>query len=211
MRIVCISDTHMKHKALGTLPDGDVLIHAGDALAYGTEKEFWPFSVWMAHQPHALKIYVPGNHDFFVEENLSLATRTLADGRVHTLVDKALVWKGMRFYGSPWVPNLLGWAYYGNSAWLTRKFGDIPGDTDVLVTHGPPNEFLDWVDEGVHVGSPELQRRVAELAGQLKLHVFGHIHEGYGTYDHMVNAAVCNREYEPINAPIVVDIAELDR
>jgi predicted phosphodiesterase len=29
MKIVCISDTHEKHKQLN-LPKGDVLIHAGD-------------------------------------------------------------------------------------------------------------------------------------------------------------------------------------
>jgi Icc-related predicted phosphoesterase len=160
----------------------------------------------MARQPYALKIYVPGNHDFFVEENFSLARRAMLDVKVHTLVDQALAWEGMKFYGSPWVPNLAGWAYYGDRLTLVKRFNDIPSDTDVLITHGPPRRYLDWVDEGIHVGSIELRNRVQELEGQLKLHVFGHIHEGYGTYRNMVNAATCNRDYKPVNAPIVVDI-----
>lgn len=31
MRLVCISDTHNSHRSLH-LPEGDVLIHAGDAI-----------------------------------------------------------------------------------------------------------------------------------------------------------------------------------
>ena len=34
LRIVCISDTHGKHAKV-RLPDGDVLIHAGDFMTYG--------------------------------------------------------------------------------------------------------------------------------------------------------------------------------
>ena len=35
MRIVCISDTHGRHKKLKNIPDGDVLIHAGDITPRG--------------------------------------------------------------------------------------------------------------------------------------------------------------------------------
>ena len=37
MRVVCISDTHEKHKQV-KLPKGDVLIHAGDFTWIGKEK-----------------------------------------------------------------------------------------------------------------------------------------------------------------------------
>ena len=43
-----------------------------------------------------------------------------------------------------------------------------------------------------------------------KVHVFGHIHNGYGQKQIgqtlYVNAAVCDEDYKPVNAPIVVDI-----
>ncbi|XP_011367407.1 metallophosphoesterase domain-containing protein 1 [Pteropus vampyrus] len=70
--------------------------------------------------------------------------------------------------------------------------------------------FLDWVPKKMQrVGCVELlntvQRRV-----QPRLHVFGHIHEGYGvmadgttTY---VNASVCTVNYQPVNPPIVIDL-----
>jgi predicted phosphodiesterase len=34
VRIVCISDTHGQHANL-SVPDGDILIHAGDFAAFG--------------------------------------------------------------------------------------------------------------------------------------------------------------------------------
>jgi len=34
VRIVCISDTHGQHAKL-SVPDGDILIHAGDFMAFG--------------------------------------------------------------------------------------------------------------------------------------------------------------------------------
>ena len=33
VKIVLISDTHSRHEKLGTLPDGDILIHAGNFTA----------------------------------------------------------------------------------------------------------------------------------------------------------------------------------
>ena len=34
VRIICISDTHGQHAGL-RLPEGDILIHAGDFMTYG--------------------------------------------------------------------------------------------------------------------------------------------------------------------------------
>lgn len=204
MRIVCISDTHMRHKVLDPLPEGDVLIHAGDALSYGTEKEFWPFSIWMAHQRYGLKIYVPGNHDFFVQKNPDLARNLMKEGGCHLLIDRAVRYKEVKFCGSPWVPNLESWAFYGDRMLLTKKFEAIPDNIDVLITHCPPAGQQDLVSHS-HVGSKELALKLAKLP-QLKLHVFGHIHEGYGRIANSVNAAICTRDYEPSNKPIVVDL-----
>jgi Icc-related predicted phosphoesterase len=51
----------------------------------------------------------------------------------------------------------------------------------------------------------ELFNRVQPL-----LHIFGHIHEGYGYTEFnnisFVNASICNANYMPINRPIVIDI-----
>ena len=42
IKFVCISDTHTKHYAL-KIPDGDVLIHAGDFTYGGQPKEIDEF------------------------------------------------------------------------------------------------------------------------------------------------------------------------
>jgi hypothetical protein len=51
LRIVCISDTHGMHSEL-RVPDGDILIHAGDFMASGnTTKEIASFNDWLASSP----------------------------------------------------------------------------------------------------------------------------------------------------------------
>ena len=48
-----------------------------------------------------------------------------------------------------------------------------------------------------------------------RLHVFGHIHGGYGIRKEgkttHVNACVCNEDYRPVNAPIVLDLRKPKR
>jgi Icc-related predicted phosphoesterase len=58
------------------------------------------------------------------------------------------------------------------------------------------------------VGCEELLAAVERT--QPRVHVFGHIHRGYGesrnTDTAFYNASVCNEDYEPINKPWVVDL-----
>lgn len=63
MRIVCISDTHGLHDEV-KVPDGDILIHAGDHCNHGRQSEVRRFDAWMAKQPHKHKIFIAGNHDW---------------------------------------------------------------------------------------------------------------------------------------------------
>jgi Icc-related predicted phosphoesterase len=79
--------------------------------------------------------------------------------------------------------------------------------TDILITHGPPFGKLDYVKyPNQNVGCEELMKRVEVI--KPKIHVFGHIHEGYGyVFDgntHYINAAVLNGRYEFRNKPVNV-------
>jgi Icc-related predicted phosphoesterase len=78
----------------------------------------------------------------------------------------------------------------------------------VLVTHGPPHGILDRTDDGEHVGCEELTAAVARV--RPKLHVFGHIHEGYGqrVLDGVryVNASICDVRYRPEQGAVVVEV-----
>ncbi|XP_074395332.1 metallophosphoesterase domain-containing protein 1 isoform X1 [Zonotrichia albicollis] len=127
------------------------------------------------------------------------------------LQDSEVTVRGFRIYGSPWQPWFYGWGFnLPRGQALLEKWNLIPDGIDILITHGPPLGFLDWVPKKMQrVGCVELlntvQRRI-----QPRLHVFGHIHEGYGvmadgttTY---VNASVCTVNYQPLNPPIVIDL-----
>lgn len=64
IRIVCISDTHNTHP---TLPNGDILLHAGDLTQYGTFAELQNQLDWLRGQPHQTKIVIGGNHDLVLD------------------------------------------------------------------------------------------------------------------------------------------------
>lgn len=72
MLIVCISDTHNQ---LGrfNVPDGDVLIHAGDLTGLGTAKELFNQFALLAAMPHEQIMFTPGNHDWVFRRNRAYA------------------------------------------------------------------------------------------------------------------------------------------
>jgi Icc-related predicted phosphoesterase len=65
---------------------------------------------------------------------------------------------------------------------LAAKWALIPPRVDVLITHGPPHGICDMTGRGELAGSATLFDRVLEV--KPRLHVFGHIHEAAGRFDH---------------------------
>lgn len=210
-RLVCISDTHNLHRNI-VVPDGDVLIHAGDATVRGTESEVEDFLRWFSRLPHQHKIFVAGNHDWLYEDNNRFARLLTASFNIEYLQDSSIEIKNLKIYGSPWQPRFFDWAFNLNrGAELAEKWRLIPDDTDVLITHGPPHGILDEVPRSIwteNTGCEELRARVKKICP--KLHVFGHIHCGYGQIESsgvkFVNASICDEEYHPTNVPVVVDL-----
>lgn len=204
MRIVLISDTHNKHDEV-ILPDGDILIHSGDATIMGTSPEIHDFSLWWNKLDFKYKIFVPGNHDWgwFVR-------RTLSDSLIRSVQDELIEIEGLRIYGSPWTPRYGEWAFMMNrGADIKRYWDQIPGDLDVLITHGPPHGILDEQRDGLNVGCRDLKNKV--VASKPRLHTFGHIHEGYGLINDLngviyANASICGPTYRPRNSPHVIDL-----
>lgn len=76
-RIVCLSDTHGKHESV-QLPDGDVLVFAGDYTLAQSAEELAKFAAWLQAQPHAYKMMIAGNHDWWFERSAIAARKTLA-------------------------------------------------------------------------------------------------------------------------------------
>ena len=214
MRIVCISDTHNFNEHV-IVPDGDVLVHSGDATITGTAEEVSRFADWFQSLPHRNKIFVAGNHDWLFERDPAEA-RTLLGSEIIYLQDSAIKIGGTKFYGSPWQPRFYDWAFNLNRGLeLTAKWSLVPDDTSVLITHGPPKGILDRVPRAFgfdNEGCEDLLARVRELAslGKLRAHLFGHIHFGYGVHEEFgvkfVNASICDEEYSATNFPVVFDI-----
>lgn len=209
LRLVIVSDTHGFHDA--ALPDGDVLIHAGDGCKRGTIDEAKAWLDALRRQPHPHKLVIAGNHDRCFEATPELA-RPLTHGLTYLQDDETTI-AGLRFWGAPWQPWFLSWAFnLQRGAEIAQKWALIPADTDVLITHGPPHGILDRTYDGRPVGCEALRQVVDRIAP--RVHVFGHIHEAYGTHVEgrtlFVNASICTLRYQPDQAPIVVDLP-LDR
>jgi Icc-related predicted phosphoesterase len=205
MRLICISDTHT---ATPTLPEGDVLLHAGDLTYQGKTRETKKQLEWIASQPHTHKIIVPGNHELDWEKGYVPASRYCAELGITLLIDKGITINGIKFYGSPRTPEFCGWAYMHEGEEIAQYWGLIPDDTDVLITHGPPRGILDKTLEGEECGCPYLRKELDRI--KPKVHLFGHIHEGYGARlidgTNYINAAIMNRQYCPVNSPIEIEV-----
>jgi Icc-related predicted phosphoesterase len=184
MRIVALADTHLHHGDL-VVPDGDVLVHAGDMLQLGSLDELERAAAFFAAFPHRIKIVVAGNHEVCLQRRPAEARAMLERAGFLYLEDQAATVGGLVFYGSPWQPKFRIWAFGAErGAELAAKWAKIPDRVDVLVTHGPPHGFGDrvrWKDRERRVGCADLLARVREV--RPKLHLFGHIHQDRGLWE----------------------------
>jgi Icc-related predicted phosphoesterase len=207
-RLVLISDTHGLHDKIKSIPDGDILIHAGDLSNKGDLKEVVLFNKWLKTLPHKHKIIIAGNCDFCFQKTPELARQEITNAIY--LEDSSVELEGLKFYGSPWQPWFFDWAFNEKRGMPLKKiWSKIPIDTDVLITHGPPYGILDSVAKGGNVGCEELHKAIVERPN-IKLHVFGHIHEAYGEEVEngvrYVNASLCSLQYQIVNLAVVVDL-----
>jgi len=202
MRIVAVADTHTFTSDL-IVPDGDILIHAGDMCRGGDLDEMREVAAWLAGLPHRHKIIVAGNHDWcFVHE--PAAARALLGG-MHYLEDAPLELEGFRFYGSPWQPEFNDWAFnLPRGAPLAAMWAKIPAGLDVLITHSPPQGLGDRSPVGGRTGCEDLRRRITEVAP--RLHVFGHIHQDGGLWTEGATVFANVTTWECERPPTVIDL-----
>jgi Icc-related predicted phosphoesterase len=233
MRIVLISDTHSLHSLMQHDVESfidpkqyNILIHAGDCTNVGKKNEVEDFVYWyMGLKGFDTKIFIAGNHDLSFEEEPNWLSNYINDENLSQsncvyLEDEGFVielpefTKSIKFYGSPWQPEFYNWAFNlpRNGKVLESKWADIPVDTDILITHGPPFGVLDIAPTNVRVGCELLYNRVTEL--NPLLHIFGHIHQSHGILKInntlFVNASICTERYVPSYKPIVLDMKEID-
>jgi Icc-related predicted phosphoesterase len=204
LKIIFISDTHGLHDQL-ILPKGDMIIHCGDVSKRGTETEITSFLTWYEHLDFKYKIFIAGNHDFFFEKTPTLKIDQLIPENIIYLNDSGITIEGINIWGSPIQPWFHDWAFNRQRGKKIKKHWDlIPNDTDILVTHGPPQNILDRTAYGEFVGCENLKSRIQEV--KPRIHAFGHIHEGYGELlkgsVRYINASVLNLRYQMSNEPV---------
>lgn len=215
MKIVCISDTHGEHE-LVDLPAGDVLVHAGDITAHGSQEDFIKFIEWFSSQPHKHKIFIGGNHDTYLEKQ---PEKVLAQAKTHGVIylnDSGVNIDGVQFWGSPITPRFFDWSFMRDEADIGQHWALIPDNTQVLITHGPVWGVLDEVERSAnhteHTGCKLLELRVRAI--QPAYHVFGHIHEGYGSLENdktqYLNVSTMNKSYRIQNDPVTFEVNQKD-
>lgn len=205
MKIVCLSDTHGLHRQV-EVPEGDILLHAGDVSKRGKEHEIIEFNEWLGELPHPHKIVIAGNHDFLFEQQPKLA-ESLITNAIY-LNDTFLEINGIKIWGSPISPWYHDWAFNRKRGAEIKQHWDlIPEGIDILITHGPPFGMMDFTVTGHTVGCEELARVVTRI--KPKVHLFGHIHEGYGqvkTEDTLfINASNLDLNYKVVNKAVVIN------
>jgi Icc-related predicted phosphoesterase len=218
MIIDCISDLH---GYCPKLDGGDLLIVAGDLTASDTDEQHLDFIMWLAEiQKSETKykkiIYIGGNHDnFLVDSKRYGKINTSPECNIEYLCDSGIEFEGLKIYGSPWTttfpginPHCCAFTFDSDEE-LAKKWELIPDDIDILVTHSPFHSLFDKTTSGLSVGSMSLLDTIMTRLPNLKMHVFGHIHECGGkmielTKIKFVNASYVNERYRPVNKPIRV-------
>lgn len=186
MKILQISDTHNQHRQLTDLPAADVIVHCGDFTDNGTEGEVLNFLNWFIELSYPHKIFITGNHDLCLWEAEGIED---LPNNVYFLQDCECEIDGIKFFGLA----------YNHSETL------IPNDVDVLITHEPPIMILDE-SAGIHWGNALLRNKIYEV--KLHYHLFGHAHEGYGTFkdEHIIfsNGAILDDNYNSCHKPKLI-------
>lgn len=216
MRLALTSDLH---GSLPRIPSCDLLLIAGDLCPIEDHdldfQNWWlrdHFVPWLADVPARQKMFIAGNHDFIFAHRADMIEDIDWPGIY--LQDSGVHWEGLNFWGSPWASELPGWPFTAPEDELEYCWAMIPRKTDVLLVHGPPRGHGDVVlgrltGDAIHVGSRTLLRALDRLS-QLKLAVFGHIHEAAGFYQHektlLVNASHMSVEYEPIQPVQILEL-----
>lgn len=206
---------------------------AGDMTARDRSVDWVRFYEWLKALPYDKKVYTAGNHDNFLVHTLSNEEHAQILGTSEEplyfeyLKDSGVEYKGLKIWGTPWTTifeeiNPHCKAFMVSERELGEKFKLIPEDTDILISHGPPFGIFDRTTDGLLVGSGSLSQRLMEL--NVGLHVFGHIHEGYGcSYDGCyhtddgkfvglgrvsVNCSYVDERYKPSNKPVRIEVDE---
>ena len=139
------------------MPEGDLLVHAGDALFKNLDADQKPsierVSAWLGKQRCRKAILIGGNHEICLDEMGSAACKRAFAGYIQ---DEMVHFDGLRIYGTPLSrpykhggESEEGDALGANKAFQTNSFARVASipdaGVDVLITHGAPRGILDTI------------------------------------------------------------------
>lgn len=230
MKFLAVSDMHGNLDNI-CLDNVDIALFAGDIAPLNGRGPWhvynqlkWinkNFKSWCEKWPNVEIVFIPGNHDFFpiIKERFgnTLQGHDLSvhlASNAHMLVDSSIELKGLKIYGTPWVPIIShSWAFEAENDVLKQKFDLIQEELDILITHTPPRfNYIDVsLEYGINsdkFGSHALAEAI--FAKHPRMCFCGHIHSG----DHKMNilgdtqvwnVSRVNESYNIAYDPVVIE------
>ena len=182
-----------------------MIIHGGDVSRMGKVHEVEDFIHWFTSLDYKHKVFIAGNHDFYFEDYSMNFIQKKLPSDCHYLCNTGVELEGINIWGSPITPRFFDWAFNEDRGKPIQKYWNkIPNNTDILITHGPPNGILDKTTSNINAGCEDLLKTVNKL--KPKFHLFGHIHEAYGketlTETTFINGSLLDINYNMVNLPI---------
>lgn len=237
LKIWCISDTHGQEDKLNVPDNIDMVCHAGDMGTFKNPNMNEPvirkFINWYKSLDIKYKLVCAGNHDSSIESGLIIKSDfgDIIYGE-HETIEVA----GLKIFLSPYTPSFNQWAFNVKRNRLDDYWKDIPTDTDVLITHGPPMGILDLTESGledykyaptgqfpptegnklsIHCGDKALLNHSLRVCP--KIHLFGHIHneslnKNSGIFQlpdcriKFINASVVDLDYKICNNGFIIEL-----
>lgn len=234
MTISCISDLH------GNLPiypspywegieECELLLICGDILPLRIqtnmlESRLWlteEFKPWAASLPVEQVYFIAGNHDFWFERNDLTAHQIFSShDKVRYLKNEFDDYlsiqdsKVYRIFGTPYCHIFGNWPFMRDEETLAKKFSQIPGNVDILISHDAPYGTSDvcfegWAADGRHKGCPEL--RDAIIASKPRYNFHGHLHStNHGEEllgdTKVYNVSILNESYDFVYDPLIIRV-----
>ena len=209
MIVDCVSDMH---GAIPELEGGDLLIVAGDLTGIDAPEEYLTYSQWLSEQRYERIVWIAGNHDGRLANDKLMREIKSSEffptsqyaKKIEYLMDSGTEYKGLKIWGSPWTPTFQDWHFMKDRGNEIKAIWDkIPliRPTDCVILLFPCLLGVKNLED--------LKNKINNL-NELKLHVFGHIHECYGIKKlqktTFVNASMMNVDFDPENKPIRIEL-----
>ena len=202
MKVVAFSDPHGYLPKVKDFPECDVVCIAGDICPLDIQRDLvesisWfllTFKPWAESLPCKKVIFIGGNHDFFLWNIGLIANNTgssvikkllgqyKSSSKLVYLQDSSYEFEGKRFYGTPWIAQLVNWAFYLPPEKLEEKWSNIPKKCDVFISHMPPkiSDIGQVLQRGWNYGRDFGSQLLADIlqTREIKYCLCGHVHSG---------------------------------